>query len=789
MSPLRNWPKQALSWLLSTLVGFGALWPLLDMLALGQEAGAALAFIALFTLMVRLTEGLRPGLRPLVRLGLLAALVLFRGSATKATQLLSALINLAPFPSALLLYSDFVVPLLSLVMALFGLLLAAGDAAHAVPLILTVSVMTWMSGSRQNLVHFLPMAFSIPLLFAFNRPLNALSVEKQEKGDPQRFLRRALPLGLVIILAAALLTPEFRTTYEPLEKKATELRDFINDYFFFTDSRQAFSLRSEGWQPLGDEGLGGVPQVPDTPVMEVKGEGRVYLRGAIRDMYNGRAWYDTISSQRYSYNSLRYQSLRDTLMDAGLPPEGALPEKQLDIRMLRDATSTLLVPQRTREMSLGTRMVPYFNLSSELFITRNLEAGDGYSLAYENYVAGPQVAALAKDLSSRSDPRYQNMQQQYTQLPAHLPPDGIIADLARTMAGNAGTPYEVADRIMRTLQQNYRYTLNVPPTPTDIDFTAHFLFESKEGYCTYFATAMVVLSRSMGLPARYVEGFLADNLTPETPATLTSRNGHAWAEVYIPSVGWVVFDATAPTPDDEGGEEGGGDQQPEPSPSPEIQPTPSPEPEAEPEPSPSPTSDMVPTNSPAPTPVPPEEDDLPDPDKPPFPWWVLLVLLLIALFVWRARASDPKNRAEKAKDPTARLIIWWQAYCRAQAVQGAPMASSETMQAYARRVGDNNQDVRTLAAVVSAARYGRRQATPEAAQRMQIAYNDVYLALSPVQKFKLFIGRMRPGRRLGDVLKSLPQKTHKWLRKQYARLAARKQNTKPPTRPKKSGRD
>ncbi len=768
MSLPRNWQRQLMSWLLSSLVGFGSLWPLLDLLALGPEAPAALVYILVFTLAVRLTEGIKAGIRPLVRLGLLAAFVLANGGVQKGAQLFSAMVNLAPLPSALLLYSDFLVPLLALVMALFGLLLTAGDAALAVPLILTVSVMTWMSGSRQNLSHYLPMALSIPLLFAFNRPLNALLTERQEVGSPRRFIRRALPLALVILLAASLLTPQYRTTYAPMEQKADELRQLINDYFFFTDSRQSFSLRSEGWQPMGDEGLGGVPQVPDTPVMEVRGDGRLYLRGAIRDMYNGRAWYDTISSQRYSYNSIRYLSLRDTLLDMNLPPEGNTASKQAAVHMLRASTSTLFLPQRARDMVLGVRMVPYFNLSTELFITRNLEAGDGYSVSYEDYVAGSEAAQLAKRLESRDDPRYANMQQQYTQLPAHLTPDGIIADLARSMAGNAGTPYEMADKIMRTLKQNYSYTLNVPPTPTDIDFTAHFLFESKAGYCTYFATAMVVLARSLNLPARYVEGFLAEGEGTDSPVTLTSRNGHAWAEVYIPSVGWVVFDATAPSPDESGGDSGG-DQQPEPSPSPEVQPTPSPEPEEAPEPTPSPTPQNLPTTSPAPTQVPPNADNLPDPDKPPFPWWILLVLAAIALFVWRVRATDPRLCAAKAKDSTTQLIIWWQAFCRAQAVRGQGMAAHETMQGYARRVGGDSQDLRALAGAVSAARYGRRQATPEAAQRMQITYNDLYIKLSLWQKIRLFLSRLMPRRSLAQVLKSLPGQIHQWLRRVYAK--------------------
>ena len=89
--------------------------------------------------------------------------------------------------------------------------------------------------------------------------------------------------------------------------------------------------------------------------------------------------------------------------------------------------------------------------------------------------------------------------------------------------------------------QRLPYTQNVVKPPTDQDFVAHFLFETKEGYCTYFASAMAVLARSVNLPARYVEGFMLEN-GDGTAQTLTSKDAHAWAEIYIPNIGWTVFD-------------------------------------------------------------------------------------------------------------------------------------------------------------------------------------------------------------------------------------------------------
>ncbi len=116
------------------------------------------------------------------------------------------------------------------------------------------------------------------------------------------------------------------------------------------------------------------------------------------------------------------------------------------------------------------------------------------------------------------------------------------------------------------------------------------------------------------------------------------------------------------------------------------------------------------------------------------------------------------------------------------------MAPHETMQAYARRIAGDDADLRILASAVSAACYGRRKAIPEAAQRMQIAYNNVYLALNPVQKVKLLVSRMRPHRSLRDILKSLPQRARLWLRKKYAEKAAAKESGGQTTRSNKRRR-
>ena len=93
----------------------------------------------------------------------------------------------------------------------------------------------------------------------------------------------------------------------------------------------------------------------------------------------------------------------------------------------------------------------------------------------------------------------------------------------------------------------YTYSKNLGKLPEDIDdaesFLDYFLLEKKEGYCSYFATAFVLLARAEGIPARYVEGFCVP-VTSNKNMTVTSGMAHAWPEVYLEGVGWIPFEPT-----------------------------------------------------------------------------------------------------------------------------------------------------------------------------------------------------------------------------------------------------
>ncbi|TMC72833.1 MAG: transglutaminase domain-containing protein [Chloroflexi bacterium] len=139
----------------------------------------------------------------------------------------------------------------------------------------------------------------------------------------------------------------------------------------------------------------------------------------------------------------------------------------------------------------------------------------------------------------------------YAELPAngYRPPDVLqrIHKLALDVTAGAVTPYDKAKAIEAYLRGNYVYTLTPPRTPDGVDPLAYFLFDSKRGYCQFFASAMGDMLRSLGIPTRLVNGFGPGNYDTTTQAwVVRGEDAHTWVEVYFPTYGWITFE---PTPD------------------------------------------------------------------------------------------------------------------------------------------------------------------------------------------------------------------------------------------------
>lgn len=130
----------------------------------------------------------------------------------------------------------------------------------------------------------------------------------------------------------------------------------------------------------------------------------------------------------------------------------------------------------------------------------------------------------------------------YMQIPPRL--DALLRNW-RPEISNSPTPWTRADHIRRVLDRDYSYSLGSFMPPGGEDPVEHFLLRQKEGYCTHFATAMALIARIHGLPARVATGFcISSPPDPDGFYIICDHHAHAWTEVYLAGQGWIIIDAT-----------------------------------------------------------------------------------------------------------------------------------------------------------------------------------------------------------------------------------------------------
>jgi protein-glutamine gamma-glutamyltransferase len=168
-------------------------------------------------------------------------------------------------------------------------------------------------------------------------------------------------------------------------------------------------------------------------------------------------------------------------------------------------------------------------------------AHNNAKIRYEGRSELPAVppSALRDDFAEYPNP----IRSAYLQLP---PLDPRIKELADRIASSARNEYDTAANIESYLMTHYAYTLDLSG-PREKDPLAYFLFQHRAGNCEYFASAMTVMLRAVGVPARYATGFLPGEYNEVGGDYIVRESdAHAWVEVYFPSYGWITFDPTPP---------------------------------------------------------------------------------------------------------------------------------------------------------------------------------------------------------------------------------------------------
>lgn len=692
MSRLREnpWIPRAIEGLTALMLSVGLSFTALSSLLPGQALLPALGWCALFSIGFYAIFSIRMRFKWLLPLIVTAGLGLWAlsggGPVFTLIQLVKAgFLAFRGIPEAIAPYADAARLSICLVFSLLGALVV-WDGALPFSIILSVSITALsyiLGGSEDAVFYSLPAAAAILML--------AVKDEKMKLA--------ALPVAVILTVLAFLLTPPRPQTMPQMEKTAQDVRHLVEDYLLYDDYRSSFSLHQTGYQPM-ESRLGGPAEPRDFPVMEVYTDQKVLLRGKSYDTYTGLNWLDTLSYRRYLYISPRFESLRNQILDLNRPLIGAQDAelKTMRVHLLNPGSTTLFVPQRTRNLQMESdRMVLYYNTASELFITRDVAAGDSYTLTYLPLAPeNQQTLSMITACNQVHDENYLEICLQYLPLPDHIQQE--IKDLAGRITYGLESPYEKALAIETYLRRNYRYSLDAEAPPEGVDFVAWFLIGEREGYCTYFATAMTVLCRLANVPARYVTGYLA---APDENglAYVTGEHAHAWTEVYLNGFGWLSFDAT-PRQDNGRDSDGGDtpphqpDQEKDPDQSPAPSPSPDPEQQEHPEESPDPEEAASSSPPPLATPTPPPEA-VPSPapqDRQQggasflWLWLLLLAAALAGLIVWRFLVTEPVRRAHRRPDRA--VHIYFDAICSLMKRRGIPRLPQETLHQFADK-GEN----------------------------------------------------------------------------------------------------
>ncbi|MBM3151606.1 MAG: DUF4129 domain-containing protein [Chloroflexi bacterium] len=265
---------------------------------------------------------------------------------------------------------------------------------------------------------------------------------------------------------------------------------------------------------------------------------RFYWRVRTYDLYEVSQWNtDPLASREFS-------PADDTLE---FPNLAGLQEAAFTFEMKVHNVTSLVAPSHTFWVSRPVQVQGFRleggQLEPVLFTSpQSIPAGEQYRV--QAYLSNPTVTRLRQ--AGSEYPEW--VASRYLQLPADFPPR--VAELARSLTEGLETPYDKAQAITDYLRGTIVYSRTVEPAPRGADPLEWFLFESRQGYCNYYATAGVLMLRSVGVPARLAVGYSQGSPQPGDPSILqvARSNAHAWPEVYFPGLDWVEFEPTAAQP-------------------------------------------------------------------------------------------------------------------------------------------------------------------------------------------------------------------------------------------------
>ncbi len=354
------------------------------------------------------------------------------------------------------------------------------------------------------------------------------------------FLRDGLIFALVVVLLATFLpnaatSATLQEQLQPLREPWTRVQEEWGRLF------SSLNYQAGVGRPAFSDSLtlGGPRNLGDTVIMDVKSNAGRYWRAVAFDTYTGRRWLSTADATQpidfgTHVNTPRFEARREFTQTITIyqPAGGVLFAASQPLRVSLGATADLVIVEETAGETPPVAEITMLH-------RRGPDLRDG-----QTYLAVSSLAeATVEDLQEAGDDYPPWVTQRYLDLPSSVPQR--VRDLAVEVTANATNAFDKATAIEQFLR-TYTYNDQIEAPPPGMDAVDYFLFESKAGYCDYYASAFAVMARAVGIPARVSAGYSQGEYNNEVGAyRVLESNGHSWPEVFFPGYGWVEFEPTA----------------------------------------------------------------------------------------------------------------------------------------------------------------------------------------------------------------------------------------------------
>jgi transglutaminase-like putative cysteine protease len=361
------------------------------------------------------------------------------------------------------------------------------------------------------------------------------------------FLRYGAILSVIIVLFAWLVptaaaSPQFSFILDHFEEPWQEMQEHWRRLFASLHYQGQVNVNSFGKTMT----LSGPVSLGNTPIMDVRAERGYYWRAVVYDKYTGSGWVNTDDETL---------SLDANSSSLPLPQFELRREVTQTVRPLQPGTNLLFAASQPIRVNLPARIELSYVPSSVTASQDPSSSAANISIIYSRsrlkknqaYTVVSSVAWADVESLRTTGTNYPTwVTARYLQLPPTLP--NRVRTLAEDITKDHDNPFDkvtALERYLRTIR--YEKLISAPPTGQDgVDY---FLFDSRQGYCDYYASALAVMARAVGIPARLVSGYTQGEYQSVSNAYLVRElNAHTWAEIYFPHYGWVEFEPTASQP-------------------------------------------------------------------------------------------------------------------------------------------------------------------------------------------------------------------------------------------------